>query len=89
MAYQCLRFVNSELFFTMRQVSLILRAIPASTPQEKEQWFLEVRKCRRRFQKFALHLPGQQSSRQPHLYNSKTQAGAISVRNSFLINLFI
>ncbi len=50
-AIQCFRFINSELYFTKQDVSILLHALHFNSPEQKQTFFNEVRSCRRRVQK--------------------------------------
>jgi len=47
-AEQCFRFLDSQMDFEDREVSLLLRALQASPCDKREQFFESVRACRRR-----------------------------------------
>lgn len=49
-ARQCFRFFNSELFYTDRQQSVLIRSLQDNLPERREVFFNEVRSCRRRLQ---------------------------------------
>ena len=47
-AEQCFRFLDSQLDFEDREVSLLLRALQGSSCDKRAQFFVSVRACRRR-----------------------------------------
>ncbi|CEL97859.1 unnamed protein product [Vitrella brassicaformis CCMP3155] len=49
-AAQCCRFVNSEHFYTPKQLAILLRALQPNDCKARQTFFLEVRRCRRRAQ---------------------------------------
>eukprot|EP00917_Polyrhabdina_sp_WS-2016_P024025 GHVP01052046.1.p1 GENE.GHVP01052046.1~~GHVP01052046.1.p1 ORF type:complete len:1824 (-),score=350.62 GHVP01052046.1:2389-7860(-) len=49
-AHAVSRFFNSEVSVTEGHISLLLRTLKASTCAERKEWFMDVRKCRRRNQ---------------------------------------
>jgi Ca2+-binding EF-hand superfamily protein len=50
-AVQCFRFINSELYYTKQDTSVLLHALHFNTPDQRQTFFNEVRSCRRRVQK--------------------------------------
>ena len=47
-AEQCFRFLDSQLDFEDREVSLLLRALQGSSCDKRAQFFVSIRACRRR-----------------------------------------
>eukprot|EP00923_Selenidium_pygospionis_P045850 GHVN01079156.1.p1 GENE.GHVN01079156.1~~GHVN01079156.1.p1 ORF type:complete len:2019 (-),score=487.26 GHVN01079156.1:1940-7510(-) len=50
-SFSCLRFVNSEVKFTQRHLHLLLRALQGTKCVDRQNFFLSVRRCRRRNQR--------------------------------------
>jgi Ca2+-binding EF-hand superfamily protein len=49
-AAQCLRFIDSELYYQERELNTIIQALRINTCEERRIWFREIRSCRRRNQ---------------------------------------
>ena len=56
-AEQCLRFLNSDIYYQERELNLLLRALQVNPIEKRIEWFDDIRSCRRRPQ-----LPWQQTS---------------------------
>jgi len=52
-AAQCLRFIDSELYYQERELNCIIQALRINTCDERKVWFKQVRSCRRRNQAVA------------------------------------
>ena len=46
----CFRFMNSDVFFDDKSLTVLLRVLEGSTLEEREKWWMDVRACRRRRQ---------------------------------------
>ena len=46
----CFRFMNSDVFFDYKSLTVLLRVLEASSVEEREKWWTDVRACRRRRQ---------------------------------------
>ena len=49
-AEACLRFADSDAYYTERNLSLLLRALQRNTMDARREWFEDVRSCKRRQQ---------------------------------------
>ena len=47
-ASQCYRFINSDLWYTTKQLHLLLRALQDTPCDARSRWFQQVKSCRRR-----------------------------------------
>uniref|UniRef100_A0A0G4IG68 ubiquitinyl hydrolase 1 n=1 Tax=Chromera velia CCMP2878 TaxID=1169474 RepID=A0A0G4IG68_9ALVE len=62
-AFACLRFFDSQALFSDRQVGLLLRTLQRDAPKERQLFYADVKRCRRR--RFYYNLPGAEGSDQP------------------------
>ena len=46
----CLRFADSDVFYSERNLNLLLRAMQSNTVEARREWFDDVRSCKRRQQ---------------------------------------
>jgi hypothetical protein len=49
-AEQSFRFADADLHFARREGNMLLRALQTNTPEERKQWYLDIRACKRRKQ---------------------------------------
>ena len=50
-AYEALRFLNCDMFFSSKSLNLLMRALPHTTKRQRKQFFKYVLMCRRRLSK--------------------------------------